>query len=107
MLSRFEALQGSSLTPFIGRDEELALLPRRWRDATSGRGNAVLITGEPGIGKSRLVAALDEQLRGQPHIRPRYFRLSHRRDAPLAPFIGQFEHAAGIARRDTPAEKLM
>jgi class 3 adenylate cyclase/tetratricopeptide (TPR) repeat protein len=106
MLSRFEALHGSSLTPFIGRDEELGLLLRRWRDAQSGHGNAVLITGEPGIGKSRLVAALEEQLRRQPHISLRYFCRPHRRDTPLAPFIGQFEHAAGFARGDTPDEKL-
>ena len=105
MLSRFEALHGTGLTPFIGRDEELGLLLRRWRDAKSGHGNAVLITGEPGIGKSRLVAALDEQLRGQPHIRLRYFCLPHRRDTPLAPFIGQFEHAAGFARGDTHGGK--
>ena len=106
MLSRFEALHGSSLTPFIGRDEELGLLLRRWKDARSGRGNAVLITGEPGIGKSRLVAALEEQLRRQSHVSLRYFCLPHRRDTPLAPFIGQFEHAAGFARGDTADEKL-
>ncbi len=105
MLSRFEALHGASLTPFVGRDEELGLLLRRWREAKSGHGNIVMITGEPGIGKSRLVAALDEQLRGQPHIRLRYFCLSHRRDTPLGPFIAQFEHAAGFARGDTAAEK--
>ena len=105
MLSRFEALHGSTLTPLIGRDDELALLLRRWRDATSGHGNAVLITGEPGIGKSRLVAALDEQLLGQPHIALRYFCQPHRRDTPLAPFIAQFEHAAGFVRGDGVGEK--
>jgi class 3 adenylate cyclase/tetratricopeptide (TPR) repeat protein len=106
MLSRFEALHGFSLTPFIGRDEELGLLLRQWREAKSGHGKAVLISGEPGIGKSRLAAALDEQLRGQPHVRLRYFCLPHRGDTPLAPFIAQLEHAAGFARVDTPAEKL-
>jgi class 3 adenylate cyclase/tetratricopeptide (TPR) repeat protein len=105
VLSRFEALHGSSLTPFVGRDEELALLLRRWRQARSGIGNAVLITGEPGIGKSRLLAALDEQLHEEPYVRLRYFCLQHQRDTPLAPFINQFEHAAGFARGDTPAEK--
>jgi class 3 adenylate cyclase/tetratricopeptide (TPR) repeat protein len=105
MLSRFEALHGASLTPFVGRDEELALLLRRWRAAISGAGNAVLITGEPGIGKSRLMAALDEQLRRERHVRLRYFCLRHQRDTPLAPFIGQFEHAAGFARGDQPAER--
>ena len=105
VLSRFEALHGARLTPFVGRDDELDLLLRRWRDAKSGRGNAVLIAGEPGIGKSRLVAALDERLRGQPHVRLRYFCLSHRRDTPLAPFIAQVEHAAGFSRGDSAAQK--
>ncbi len=106
VLSRFEALHGAGLTPFIGRDEELALLVRRWREAKSGNGNAVLITGEPGIGKSRLMAAMDAQLQAEPHIRLRYFCLPHQRDTPLAPFVAQFEHAAGFVRGDSPGEKL-
>ncbi len=106
MLSRFEAFRGERLTPFIGREEELALLMRRWRQAKAGTGNAVLISGEPGIGKSRLMAAMDEQLRGEPHIRLRYFCLPHRRDTPLAPFVAQFEHAAGFARGDSPAGRM-
>ena len=106
MLSRFEALHGFHLTPFIGRDEELGLLLHAGGRRSPGMATSVLISGEPGIGKSRLIATLDEQLRGQPHIRLRYFCLPHRRDTPLAPFIGQLEHAAGFARGDTPAEKL-
>jgi class 3 adenylate cyclase/tetratricopeptide (TPR) repeat protein len=105
VLSRFEALHGSRLSPFVGRNDEMDLLSRRWREARSGRGKIVMISGEPGIGKSRLVAELDEQLRGQPHIRLRYFCLPHRRDTPLAPFISQFEHAAGFALGDTQADK--
>ena len=105
VLSRFEALHGGSLSPLIGREEELALLLRRWQRARAGNGNVVLISGEPGIGKSRLLVALDEALQGQPHIRLRYFCAPHRRDTPLAPFIGQFEHAAGFARGDSVAEK--
>jgi class 3 adenylate cyclase/tetratricopeptide (TPR) repeat protein len=105
MLSRFEALHGATLSPFVGRNDELDLLLRRWREARSGRGNVVMISGEAGIGKSRLVAALNEQLRGQPHIRLRYFCLPHRIDTPLAAFGGQFAHAAGFARGDTPAEQ--
>src|SRR4029077_13481053 len=61
MLSRFEALR-SGTTPLVGRDEEVELLPRRWQQAKSGEGRAVLISGEPGIGKSRLTAALSEQI---------------------------------------------
>jgi len=71
--SRFEALHGSRLSPLVGRDEEVDLLQRRWARANAGDGQVVLISGEPGIGKSRLVAALAERLRGEPYLRLRYF----------------------------------
>ncbi len=65
--SRFEALRGSALSPLIGRDEEVDLLLRRWARAKSGNGQVVLISGEPGIGKSRLTAALAERFHAEPH----------------------------------------
>src|SRR6516164_5896652 len=68
--SRFEALR-SEATPLVGRDEELELLIRRWRQATTGRGRVVLLSGEPGIGKSRLTAALSQAIGGEPHTRLR------------------------------------
>src|SRR6516162_6273387 len=71
--SRFEALRGAALSPLVGRDEELELLLRRWARANGGDGQVVLISGEPGIGKSRLSAALEERLHGEPHLRLRYF----------------------------------
>src|SRR5499427_7620945 len=67
--SRFEALRGTALSPLIGRDEEIDLLLRRWVRAKAGNGQVVLISGEPGIGKSRLTAELDKCLRGEPHLR--------------------------------------
>jgi class 3 adenylate cyclase len=70
--SRFEALRGSKMTPLIGRQEELELLLRRWTQARAGQGRTVMVSGEPGIGKSRLLAALEEELRGEPHTRLRY-----------------------------------
>jgi class 3 adenylate cyclase/predicted ATPase len=103
--SRFEALR-SGTTPLVGRDEELDLLLRRWRQAKSGAGRAVLVSGEPGIGKSRLTAALSAHIETEPHIRLRYFCSPHHQDSALYPFIGQLERAAGFTRDDTNATKL-
>jgi class 3 adenylate cyclase/predicted ATPase len=105
VLSRFEALR-SEATPLVGRDEELDLLLRRWRQAKAGEGRVVLISGEPGIGKSRLSAALSQALQGEPHTRLRYFCSPHHQDSALHPFIAQLEHAAGFTRDDTAEEKL-
>src|SRR5262249_17476434 len=71
-LGRFEAVR-SGATPLVGREEEIDLLLRRWTRAKRGEGQVVLITGEAGIGKSRLTAALLERLAGEPHTRLRYF----------------------------------
>jgi class 3 adenylate cyclase len=105
VLSRFEALR-SEATPLVGRDEELDLLTRRWQQAKAGEGRAVLISGEAGIGKSRLTAALSERIEDEPHTRVRYFCSPHHQDSALYPFIAQLEHAAGLARDDTPEGKL-
>jgi class 3 adenylate cyclase len=105
VLSRFEALR-SEATPLVGRDEELDLLLRRWQQAKAGEGRAVLISGEAGIGKSRLTAALSERIADEPHTRVRYFCYPHHQDSAIYPFIAQLEHAAGFARDDTPEEKL-
>jgi class 3 adenylate cyclase len=104
-VSRFEALR-SGETPLVGREEEVELLVRRWQQAQSGEGRAVLISGEPGIGKSRLTAALSEQIGREPYTRLRYFCSPHHQDSALYPFIAQLERAAGFARDDTPAAKL-
>ena len=105
VLSRFEALR-SAETPLVGREEEIELLTRRWQQAKSGEGRVVLISGEPGIGKSRLTAALSEHIESEPHIRLRYFCSPHHQDSALYPFIAQLERAAGFARDDTVEEKL-
>jgi class 3 adenylate cyclase len=104
-VSRFEALR-SGTTPLVGRDEEVELLLRRWEQAKMGEGRVVLISGEPGIGKSRLTAALSESIRTQPHMRLRYFCLPHYQDSALYPFIMQLERAAGFARDDAAEAKL-
>jgi class 3 adenylate cyclase/predicted ATPase len=103
--SRFEALHGSTLAPLIGRDEEIDLLLRRWARAKAGDGQVVLISGEPGIGKSRITAALEERLHPEPHLRLRYFCSSYHQDSALFPFIDQLGRASGFARDDPPAAK--
>ena len=71
--SRFEALHAGGLTELVGREEELEILLRRWSKAKTGEGQVVLLSGEAGIGKSRLTAALLERLAGEAHMRLRYF----------------------------------
>ena len=105
VVSRFEALR-SEATPLVGRDEELDLLLRRWQQAKAGEGRVVLISGEPGIGKSRLTAALSQAIRDDLHTRLRYFCSPYHQDSALNPFITQLERAAGFAREDTVEEKL-
>jgi class 3 adenylate cyclase/predicted ATPase len=104
--SRFDALHGSGLTELVGREEELELLLRRWSKAKSGEGQVVLLSGEPGIGKSRLTAALLERLLSEPHTRLRYFCSPQHTDSALYPIISQMERAAGFALDDDPQQKL-
>jgi hypothetical protein len=104
-VSRFEALR-SGATPLVGRDEEVKLLLRRWQQAKSGEGRVVLISGEPGIGKSRLIAALSQAIEGEPHTRLRHFCSPYHQDSALHPFIVQLERAASFMREDTADQKL-
>jgi class 3 adenylate cyclase len=103
--SRFEALRAAR-TPLVGRGEELALLERRWQLAKSGEGCVVLVSGEPGIGKSRLAETLVERAAGEPHTRLRLFCSPHHQDHALYPTIAQLERAAGFRREDTDAQRL-
>jgi predicted AAA+ superfamily ATPase len=95
--SRFEALHGSGVTELVGREEELEILLRRWSKAKTGEGQVVLLSGEPGIGKSRLTAALLERVASEPHTRLRYFCSPQRADSTLFPIISQMERAARFA----------
>jgi class 3 adenylate cyclase/predicted ATPase len=103
--SRFEALHATDMTALVGRHEESELLLRRWADAAGGQGQMVLISGEAGIGKSRLAAALLERL-VEPHARQRYFCSPQHTDSALYPFIGQVARAAGLAPDDSLPTKL-
>jgi predicted ATPase len=95
-------LRGSALTRLVGRDEEIDLLLRRWARAKAGDGQVVLISGEPGLGKSRIAATLEERLHGEQHVRLRYFCSPYRQDSALSPFIDQLGGASGFARDEMP-----
>jgi hypothetical protein len=103
---RFEALRATGLTALVGREEELELLLQRWSKAKSGEGQVVLLSGEAGIGKSRLIVALLERLATEPHVRLRHFCSPQHTDSALYPIIGQMERAAGFAQDDTPQVRL-
>jgi class 3 adenylate cyclase/tetratricopeptide (TPR) repeat protein len=104
--SRFHARRDAKLTPLVGREEELALLQRRWRQARAGDGRVVLISGEPGIGKSRLAVALQDMLASEPHARLHFYCSPHHTESALYPMINQLERSAGFERTDAPAERL-
>ena len=103
---RFEALHGSALTALVGREEELELLLQRWSKAKTGEGQVVLLSGEAGIGKSRLIAGLMESIAVEPHTRLRYFCSPQHTDSAFYPIISQMERAAGLAHDDTAQVKL-
>ncbi|HZZ21779.1 MAG TPA: AAA family ATPase [Roseiarcus sp.] len=104
--SRFEALRGSKLTPLVGRNEEVDLLLRRWARAKAGDGQIMLVSGEAGLGKSRITAELEERLQAEPHLRLRYFCSPYHQDSALFPVIDQLGRAAGFALDDPRASKL-
>ena len=99
VVSRFEALR-SGITPLVGRDEELDLLMRRWQQAKSGEGRVVLVSGEPGIGKSRLTAALSQRIETEPHTRLRYF-CSPSSASSLSSFVVAVSSRANPAARSS------
>jgi class 3 adenylate cyclase/predicted ATPase len=104
--SRFEAMHASGVTELVGREEEIEILLRRWSKIKTGEGQVVLLSGEAGIGKSRLTAALLEQFANEPHTRLRSFCSPQHTDSAFHPIIGQIERSAGLTRNDKPQAKL-
>ncbi len=104
--SRFEALHGARMTPLVGRDEELHLMLSRWRLAEGRAGQVVLISGEPGIGKSRLTMALREKLQIHPIKVVTYACSPQHTNSALFPFISQIERAARFASDDASEKRL-
>src|SRR5262245_58986205 len=104
--SRFAAAVKKGLTPLVGREEELGLLGRHWEQAKAGEGQVVLISGEPGIGKSRLMQVLTEQLTGAPYIRLECHCSPFFQNSALYPVIDLLQRVLGFQRDDTPEEKL-
>ena len=105
-VSRFEARRAGALSPLVGRQEEIELLLRRWDQAKLGEGRVVLLSGEPGIGKSRIAESLLVRLEGEPHARLRYFCSPHHTHSPLYPFIAQLERAASFEPGSSARAKL-
>ena len=104
--SRFDALHTGALPPLVGREEDVELLLRRWSRSKLSEGQVVLLSGEAGIGKSRLAVALLERLAADPHTRLRYFCSPQHTDSALYPIIGQMERAAGLLDGDKPQQRV-
>jgi class 3 adenylate cyclase len=103
---RFEARHTAGLTPLVGREEEIALLLRRWEQARDSEGQVVLLSGEPGIGKSRIVREVHERIAASPHLRLTNQCSPYHQTSPLRPVVEYVEHAAGFARDDPAETKL-
>ena len=105
-MTRFEASRSGRMTPFVGREPEVALLVERWRDASGGEGNVVLLSGEAGIGKSRILTTLRERVAEEPHINIRYQCSPHHVNDAFYPIVSQIWRAAQFVSEESPAARL-
>jgi hypothetical protein len=104
--NRFEALRGRRVTALVAREEELALSLRRWDQAKEGEGRVVLLSGEAGIGKSRVLKALAERIGDEPHVKIRCQCSPHHVNDAFFPITSQIWRAAGFAAGDPAAARL-
>jgi class 3 adenylate cyclase len=104
--SRFDVALRTGLLPLIGREHEVGLLQERWKRAQQGDGQVVLLSGEPGIGKSRLVQELKEQLAHEGMTRIEFRCSSYHQNSALYPIIEHLQRMLEFAREDAPAAKL-
>ncbi|MCL4801451.1 MAG: AAA family ATPase [Burkholderiales bacterium] len=104
--SRFHALRASELTPLVDRQSELDTLRQLWSSAQAGRGRAVLLTSEPGVGKSRLADEVARQVAGRDAVRLWFYCAPHLQGSPLAPLVRQIALAAGFTDRDDDDARL-
>src|SRR5579863_298431 len=104
--SRFAAAHAAGLSPFVGRTQEMGLLLDRWRLAQQGEGQAIVITAESGMGKSRLIEALFERIVTEPHCRVVIQCSPYHTNTAFYPMTRLIEQVAGLVREDTPSQKL-
>ncbi len=104
--SRFDVAMQAGLTPLVGRDHEVGLLRDRWAQATGGAGQVVLLSGEPGIGKSRLVQVIKEQLTAEGATRIEFRCSSYYQNSALYPVIEHLQRLLQFDRTDSPQRKL-
>jgi class 3 adenylate cyclase/tetratricopeptide (TPR) repeat protein len=104
--SRFEATHSGMLTRLVGREHELGLLRERWEAAKSAEGQVVLLGGDAGMGKSRILQAFQDAVADDPHVRLRYQCLPQHGNSAFYPVIRHLERAAGFSPEETPASKL-
>ena len=105
-ISRFEASRSQGMTPFVGREHEMMLLVDSWRAASKGEGQVALLSGKPGIGKSRILVALAERIADEPHVTVRYQCSPHHANDAFYPIASQIRHAAGLVDLDAAAARL-
>ena len=104
--SRFEAAHSGSLTPLIGRSSELSLLLDRWKKAKEGDGQVILLSGIPGVGKSRLIHELKSHIQNEPHILLHHQCSPYHSQSAFFPVIEQIEKAAQLTAREADEDKI-
>ncbi|MDH3467638.1 MAG: AAA family ATPase [Gammaproteobacteria bacterium] len=104
--TRLETVADSALTPFVGRAEELLLLENRWRQAKEGELRLVCVSGEAGIGKSRLIKSLRDSIKREPNHRLLYFGSPYHQNSAFAPIIDQLRRAFGFVHTDTDHDRI-